>query len=79
MWVQQRHYKVVGAVLAAARDRAGLKQHELAKKLKKPQSFVSALESGQRRVDLLEFLRIVDALGGDPSKLFAEILAKARY
>ncbi|HZL58909.1 MAG TPA: helix-turn-helix transcriptional regulator [Stellaceae bacterium] len=58
----------------AIRQRAGVTQQELAKRLGKPQSFVSSYENGQRRIDLLEFLRITDALGVDPRRAFADIL-----
>lgn len=76
MWVQPKEYEVVGAALAAARDRAGLTQAQLAKRLGKPQSFVSNYERGQRRIDVLELLRIVEALGGDPHSVFIEIIAR---
>ena len=36
MWVQPKEYKVIGAALAAARQRAGLTQQELARLLRKP-------------------------------------------
>lgn len=73
MWVQPKHYKVMGERLAAARVRADLTQQQLARKLGKPQSFVSDYERGQRRVDILEFLRIVDAIDAEPGALFAEV------
>lgn len=73
MWVQQKHYQFVGAILVAARERADLTQQELARRLAKPQSFVSAYERGQRRVDVLELIRISEAVGADPTKVFAEI------
>ena len=37
-----------------ARIAAGLSQVQVAQKLKKPQSFVSKCESGERRVDFVE-------------------------
>ena len=40
--------------LKAARLDAGLSQVEVAKKLRKHQSFISKLESGERRVDPVE-------------------------
>jgi transcriptional regulator with XRE-family HTH domain len=40
--------------LRAAREAAGLTQVEVARKLGKPQSFVSKSESGERRVDVVE-------------------------
>ena len=75
LWVQPEHYPVVGAALAAARQRAALTQVELAARLGKPQSFVSSLEAGKRRVDVIEFLLIARTLGADPLAIFAEIVA----
>jgi transcriptional regulator with XRE-family HTH domain len=76
VWVQQQEYKHVGAALAAARERAGLTQVQLAKLLRKPQSFISNYERGQRRIDVLEMLRIVEALKGDPRRVFSDILRR---
>jgi transcriptional regulator with XRE-family HTH domain len=76
MWVQQKDYAIAGSVLAQARRQAGLGQKELAAALKKPQSFVSSYEIGQRRVDVLEFLKIADALDADPMELFRMIVRK---
>ncbi len=76
MWVQPKEYKVVGAALAAARDRAGLTQAQLARLLRKPQSFVSNYERGQRRIDVLELMRIVDALKGDARAVFKDIVKR---
>jgi transcriptional regulator with XRE-family HTH domain len=73
VWVQPKEYKIVGAALAAVRERAGLTQQQLAKLLRKPQSFVSSYENGQRRIDVLEFLRIAEALDADPRKIFGDI------
>jgi transcriptional regulator with XRE-family HTH domain len=60
--------------LAAARQRVNLTQQELARRLGKPQSFISAYEGGLRRVDLIEFLLIARTLGADPVDIFAEIV-----
>jgi len=45
----------------------------LAKKLKKPQSFVSKYERGERRLDVIEFLDIVKNLGADPHEIIKKI------
>ncbi len=74
MWIAPRDHKVVGETLEALRKSAGVTQQELAKRLRKPQSFISAYESGQRRVDLLELARIAASLGADPRKICAKIL-----
>jgi transcriptional regulator with XRE-family HTH domain len=52
--------------MAEARLAAQLTQQQLARKLRKPQSFVSSYESEQRRVDVLEFLTILRAIGASP-------------
>ena len=74
MWIEAEHYRVVGACLAAARRRANVTQDELAARLGKPQSAVSEIERGQRRVDVVELLVIARALGADPLQLVAEIV-----
>lgn len=76
MWIRPREHKAVGQALAAIRKRARVTQQQLATRLDKPQSFVSAYENGQRRIDLLEFMRISEALRVDPRKAFAEILSE---
>lgn len=50
-------------LLREARDEAGLRQVDLAKKLRNPQSFVSKYESGERCLDLLELEQVCEALG----------------
>jgi transcriptional regulator with XRE-family HTH domain len=78
VWVQPEHYRIVGAVLAAARTRANVTQVELARRLGKPQSVVSAIEAGKRRVDVVEFLAIVRTLGVDPVEIFCEIASASK-
>lgn len=73
LWVQPEQYEIVGTYLASARRKANLTQVELAARLGKPQSFVSAYEGGWRRVDVLEFLLIVRVLDADPLAIFSEI------
>jgi transcriptional regulator with XRE-family HTH domain len=73
LWVETEHYKIVGACLAAARRRANVTQQALAARLRKPQSFVSEFERGQRRVDVVELLVVSRALGVDPVELFVQI------
>ena len=72
--MSSEHYRIVGTAMATARQRANVTQVELARHLGKPQSFVSAYEGGQRRVDVVEFLLIARVLGVDPLDLFAEIV-----
>ena len=64
------------AVLIEARQDSGLTQGELAKRVGKDQTFISIIERGQRRVDVLEFVALATAMGQEPSRLFAEVLKR---
>jgi transcriptional regulator with XRE-family HTH domain len=68
-------YERLIALLVAVRKKADIRQQALAKKLGKPQSFVAKYEGGERRIDLIEFIAIVRAVGGDPVRLFREFVA----
>jgi transcriptional regulator with XRE-family HTH domain len=63
------------ALLVAARKKAEVRQQILARKLGKPQSFVAKYEGEERRIDLIEFIAIVRALGADPVELFRDFVA----
>jgi transcriptional regulator with XRE-family HTH domain len=56
-------------LMIAARKKAGLTQQELAKRLKRTQSFVAKFEGGERRIDVVEFLTITRAIGIDPARI----------
>jgi transcriptional regulator with XRE-family HTH domain len=60
-------------ILVQARRDAGLTQVALAKKLGRPQSFVSKFERGERRLDVAEFLDVARALGIDPARTIADL------
>jgi transcriptional regulator with XRE-family HTH domain len=50
-------------------------QEELASRLKKPQSFVSKYENGERRLDAIELLAVLKALGVDPARFIADFVS----
>jgi transcriptional regulator with XRE-family HTH domain len=56
------------------REQAGLTQQDLAKRLKRPQSFVAKYELGDRRLDVIEFVTIAQAIGVSPIRLFSKIV-----
>jgi transcriptional regulator with XRE-family HTH domain len=76
--VNKNAYRALTETLKSARKQAGLTQQEIADRLKRPQSFVTKYESGERRLDVLEFVTIADAIGSNPSRLFARILREIR-
>lgn len=65
------------ALLVDARERAGLTQAEVASALELPQSFVAKYEGGERRLDIVEFVRVCQALGIDPKSILSRFLKGA--
>jgi transcriptional regulator with XRE-family HTH domain len=53
----------VRELLRNLREAAGLRQVDLAARLKRPQSFVSKYESGEKTLDFLEVREVCRALG----------------
>ena len=66
-------YQAFIAVMVLARKEANVTQHELARRIKKPQSFISKYERLERRLDVPEFIFVARALGLDPSKLLRRV------
>ena len=57
------------------RIQAELRQADVAMRLKRPQSFVAKYENGERRVDVIEFIEIAEAVGFDPIEFLADFLS----
>ncbi len=66
-------HKLLVDFIVSKREAAGLTQTQLAEKLGEYQSFVARLESGQRRIDVIEFLELAAKLGFDPAEAIRQI------
>ena len=60
-------------VLVAARKDAGISQVELARRVGRDQQFISLVERGVRRVDVVEFYVLARGIGTDPIELFRSV------
>jgi transcriptional regulator with XRE-family HTH domain len=69
-------YRLLLDIVVAERDKSGLTQQELAARLGKPQPWVSYVENGVRRLDALEFIAVMRALGADPEVVFGDFLTR---
>ena len=56
--IYTKEYRKVIEKLKKARQEAGLTQVEVAKKLNKPQSYISKIERGERRIDIIELKKL---------------------
>ena len=68
-----KEYDFLVQYLIAARKSAGITQAELAHRLRRPQSFVSKYERSERRLDVVELVRIARIIGFDPRVVVKEI------
>ena len=66
-------YELFQKVLAEARQDKALTQSEVAARLRKPQSYVSKYESGERRLDVIEFLEVCEALTVSPMTILRKV------
>lgn len=67
-------YQALLSLLRELRGRAGFTQVALAASLGSTQTFISKVERGERRIDVVEFAEICDALGVEPAVAFKELL-----
>jgi len=61
-------------LLIKARKDAGVTQEQLAKRLNRPQSFVSKCENGERRLDVIELLQFLQSIGVEPIGFLKKIV-----
>lgn len=66
-------YQYLLDVLQEERNKQGLLQKDLGNKMGKPQSFVSKVERGERRIDPAELVDFCFALGINPSDIIQQI------
>ena len=67
--LRSNRHKLLCELLAEARGRSGLTQEQVADRLGKPQSFIAKTEKGDRRLDVVEFVALTDAMGADAVKI----------
>lgn len=71
--IYQPAYEHALALLREARQQAGLSQQQLAARLGRPQNYVSKIERGERRVDILELLEFLSACEASAVRFLEEM------
>jgi transcriptional regulator with XRE-family HTH domain len=70
-----RHKRMMAA-LVEIREMAGVSQRELARRLDRAHSYVGRIETGDRRLDLPEFIEWCELLEADPVEVFQRIVKR---
>jgi transcriptional regulator with XRE-family HTH domain len=74
-WVVSPEYRLLIDVLSQLRQELGVSQRELARRIAKPPSFINKIELFERRLDILEFIVIAEALSQKPHELLRTLRA----
>lgn len=69
-------YQAILSLLIEQRTCASMTQAEVARALKKPQSFVSKYERGERRLDFAETVALCKVFRIDPRWLLSEFMKR---
>lgn len=67
--IYQEPYLRLVQALVQARKNAGLTQTQVAEKLSKPQSYIAKVEGADRKLDVMEFVELCEAIHQNPSEL----------
>ena len=67
--IYQESYQAFIKQLVLARKAAGLTQMQVAEKLSKPQSYIAKVEGADRKLDVMEFVELCQAINVDPTTL----------
>lgn len=65
------------ALLKKKRESAGLTQTDVANALGEHQSFIARIESGQRRIDVVEYLTIAEVIGFDAAEALRQLISES--
>jgi transcriptional regulator with XRE-family HTH domain len=71
-------HEILRRLLKERRQRADLSQQEVADRIGRGQTFVSAVERGQHRVNVLEFLDFAEAIGFDAAATLRRVAKAAK-
>lgn len=74
----ETHYRILQEMLIEAREKKNWYQRDLAQRLGKAQSFVSKVEAGERRLNFVETLNLLEILDLDDVQFLAEYKARVR-
>lgn len=74
--IHQHDYQTLLSLLRDLRTGRGMTQVDLGLALGNTQTFVSKIERGERRIDVVEFVELCEAMQVDPVAAFKQYIAQ---
>lgn len=71
--IGSEQHRALVRLLIRKRQAANLRQRDIAKRLRQYQSWIARIETGQRRIDIVEFFIIARAIGFDPYRALRKV------
>ncbi|HED2284982.1 TPA: helix-turn-helix transcriptional regulator [Klebsiella pneumoniae] len=71
--IYSNDYQMVIKALRDARIACGITQQEVASAFGRPQSFIAKVENGERRLDVVEFVRFCHAVNVEPISILDKL------
>lgn len=69
-----RRYGQLRAILRRAREEQGITQRQLSARLRRDKNFVQLFESGERALEVIEYLQYCKVLRIDPRDVISQLL-----
>jgi len=76
--IDSPRHEALRRLLKEKRQRAELTQWDVARRIGRRQAFISAIERGQLRVSVVDFIAIAEAIGFDPRSAIRRVTAAAK-
>ncbi|MDP8163294.1 helix-turn-helix transcriptional regulator [Pasteurella skyensis] len=72
--IYKEKYQKIIQYLISTRKKKGITQQQIANKLDKPQSYIAKIERCERKLDILEFIELCEAMNTSPITILQEFV-----
>lgn len=77
--IRSGRHRALMAALVEARKATGMTQRQFAAKLERSHNFVWRIESGERQVNVLDFIHIAKTAGIEPAELINRVMRQPAW
>lgn len=73
--IHSPRHRLLVEMIRNEREKSGKTQTRVAQSLRRHQSYVANIETGQRRLDVVEFIDLANAVGFDPVTMLQQLVS----